>query len=150
MYCKHKKSHPLRLLRYTSDAKMSDFGKFVEKQMSSFFGDTAFNDFIHKELVPLSHLKEKHSSWILEIDLPFVDKKNIETTSSDDHIIIKARLTKTFCVSRGEVVTEFDYFKKTIKIPKGVNTRQISASFENGILRIIMPKSTQGKKIQIK
>jgi HSP20 family protein len=129
---------------------MSDFGKFIEKQMSSFFDDTAFNDFIHKELIPLSHLKERHSSWILEVDLPLVDKKNIETTSSGDHLIIKARLTKAFCVSRGEVVTEFDYFKKTIKIPNGVDTKQISASFNSGILRIIMPKRTQGKKIQIK
>lgn len=129
---------------------MSDINSFIEKQKNSFFGDTAHNDFIHKELIPLSHLKEKHSSWILEIDLPMVDKKNVEVTLSNDYIITKARLAKTFCISRGSTVTEFDYFKKTIKIPDGVDTRKISAAFKNGILRITMPKPAHGRKIPIR
>lgn len=129
---------------------MSDFGSFIEKQMNSFLEDSVFNDFIHKELVPLSHLNEKHSRLILEIDLPFVDKKNIEVTLSNDHLTVNAKLTKTFCVSRGNVVTEFDYFKKTIKMPNGVDMKQISATFKNGILKITMPKPVQGRKIPIK
>ena len=128
---------------------MSDFASIIEKQMNSFFGDTLFDDFIHKELVPLSHLKERHSSWILEIDLPLVDKKNIEVTLSDEHLNVKARLTKTYCISRGSSVTEFDYFKKTIKLPSGINTKQISAKFKNGILRITIPRFADGKKISI-
>lgn len=128
---------------------MADFASFIEKQMNSFFGDTLFDDFIHKELVPLSYLKERHSSWILEIDLPLVDKKNIEITLSEDHLTVKAKLTKTFCVSRGSIVTEFDYFKKTIKLPSGADTKQISAKFKNGILKITIPKPTNGKKIPI-
>ena len=128
---------------------MSDFSSIIEKQMNSFFGDTLFDDFIHKELVPLSHIKERHSSWILEIDLPLVDKKNIEVTLSDEHLMVKAKLTKTYCISRGSSVTEFDYFKKTIKLPTGINTKQISAKFENGILKITMPGLIDGKKISI-
>ena len=117
--------------------------------MNAVFGNTMFDDFAHRELVPLSHLKEKHTSWILEIDLPLVDKKNIKVTLSEDHIYVKARLTKTYCISRGSTVTEFDFFKKSIKLPSGINTKQISANFENGILRIIMPKPSDGKKISI-
>ncbi|MDE1769284.1 MAG: Hsp20/alpha crystallin family protein [Thaumarchaeota archaeon] len=128
---------------------MSDFASFIEKQMNSFFGDAHFDDFIHKELVPLSHIKEKHSSWILEVDLPLVDKKNIEITLLDEHLTVKAKLTKIYCISRGSSVTEFDYFKKTIKLPSGINTKQISAIFKNGILRITMPRLANGKKISI-
>lgn len=128
---------------------MSDFSSIIEKQMNSIFGDTLFDDFIHKELVPLSHLKERHSSWILEVDLPLVDKKNIEVMLSEGHLTIKARLTKTYCISRGSSVTEFDYFKKTIKLPSGINTKQISAKFKNGILKITMPRLADGKKISI-
>lgn len=118
--------------------------------MNSFFKEDAlFDDFIHKELVPLSHLKERHSSWSLEIDLPLVDKKDINITLSGEHITIKAKLTKTFCVSRGSIITEFDYFKKTIKLPLGINAKQISAKFNNGILKIIMPKPAGGKNIPI-
>ncbi|MGB9124377.1 MAG: Hsp20/alpha crystallin family protein [Nitrosotalea sp.] len=129
---------------------MSDFASIIEKQMNAFFGNTLFDDFIHKELVPLSHLKERHTSWTLEVDLPLVDKKNVEVTLSDDHLTVKAKLTKTYCISKGNTVTEFDYFKKTVKLPSGINTKQISANFKNGILKITMPKPSDGKKISIK
>lgn len=128
---------------------MSDFASFIEKQMNSFFGDSFFDDFVHKELVPLIHLTEKDSSWILEIDLPLVDKKNIEITLSPHHITVKAKLKKTFCISRRNCITEFDYFKKVIPIPLGVNEKKISAKFKDGILKIIMPKISTGKKIPI-
>jgi len=128
---------------------MSDFSSFIEKHMNSFFGERLFDDFIHKELVPLIHLKEKDSAWMLEMDLPLVDKKNIEVKLSENHLIVKAKLTKSFCVSRGDVLTEFDYFKKTINLPSGINTKEISAKFKDGILKIIMPKSETGKKIPI-
>ena len=128
---------------------MSDFSSFIEKQMNSFFGDSLFDDFIHKELVPLAHLKEKDSAWVLEIDLPLVDKKDIDIKLSANHLTVKAKLTKTFTVSRGDVVTEFDYFKKTITLPIGINTKEISAKFKDGILKITMPKSGTGKKIPI-
>lgn len=128
---------------------MSDFASIIEKQTNSFFGDKLFDDFVHKELVPLSHLRERHSSWILEIDMPLVDKKNIEVTLSDEHLTVKAKLTKTYCISRGSSVTEFDYFKKTIKLPRGINSKQISAKFINGILKITIPRLLDGKKISI-
>lgn len=128
---------------------MSDFASFMGKPMNSIFENVFFDDFIHRELVPLSYLKEKHSSWVLEMDLPLVDKKNIEITLSEEYLTIKAKLTKTFCVSRGNTVAEFDYFKKTINLPSGANTKQISAIFKNGILKITMPKPVNGKKIQI-
>ena len=128
---------------------MIDFASDMGKPMSSVFENDFFDDFVHKELVPLSHLKEKHSSLILEMDLPLVDKKNIEIMSSKNYLIIRAKLTKTFCVSRGSTVTEFDYFKKTINLPSNVNTKQISAKFKNGVLRIIIPKIVIGKKIPI-
>lgn len=128
---------------------MSDFASFMKKPVRTIFENDFFDDFVHKELIPLSHLKEKHSSLILEMDLPLVDKKNIEIISSREYLIIKAKLTKTFCISRGSTMTEFDYFKKTIRLPNNANTKQISAKFKNGILRIIIPKIVIGKKIPI-
>lgn len=149
MFYRRKRNHRLLPPKYTSD-DMSDFGSIIEKRMNSFFKDTVFNDFTHKEMIPLSHINEKHSSWIIEIDLPLVDKKNIEIILSADHLSINAKLTKTFCISRGNVVTEFNWLRKTIKIPSGIDMKQISAIFEDGILKITMPKLVQGRNIPIK
>ncbi len=35
-------------------------------------------------------------------------------------------------------------------MPNGVDVKQISATFKNGILKIIMPKPVQGRNIPIK
>ena len=99
MFYRLKESNQRHLRKFTSNIEMSDFASIIEKQMNSFFGGKLFDDFVHKELVPLSHLKERHSSWILEIDLPLVDKKNIEVTLSGEHLTVKAKLTKTYCIS---------------------------------------------------
>lgn len=128
---------------------MSDFASMIEKQMNTFFGDALFDDFIHKELIPLSHIREKDSQWSVEIDLPFVDKKNIDVKISLQHVTVRAKLRKTFCLSRGSRVTEFDYFKKVIPIPSGVNTKKISAQFKDGILKIMLSKTSTGKKISV-
>lgn len=46
-------------------------------------------------------------------------------------------------------MTEFGYFKKTIRLPNNVDTKQIPAKFNNGILMIIMPKIVIGKETPI-
>ncbi len=127
----------------------SDFTSFFEKQMDSIFGTEPFDDYMNKELTPLSHFAKKDSKWILEVDLPMVDKKDIKLVLSTQHIIIKARLKKTFCISKRNVITEFDYFKKVVSLPSGVDTKKIKATFRNGVLRVIIPKISEGKQIQI-
>ena len=127
----------------------SDYLSMFEKSLYSIVGEGPFDDYVNKELIPLSHLTEKETEWILEIDLPLVNKKDISVTLSSRHIVIKAKLEKTYCVSKLNCVREFNYFKKMIPLPLNVDTRKISAKFNEGILRICMPKIITGKKIQI-
>jgi HSP20 family protein len=117
--------------------------------MNSIFGNELIDDFVHKELVPLSHPSEKGSKWILQVDLPGVKKKDIKVSLTSDHIVIKAKLEESYCVSRRNCVVEFDYFKKVVELPSSVDTKNISAEFKGGILTIVMPKATTGKRIPL-
>lgn len=127
----------------------SDFISFFEKQVDSIFSAKPFDDYMHKELTPLSHFAKKDSKWILEVDLPMVDKKDIKLVLSTQHLIIKAKLKKTFCISKRNMVTEFDYFKKVVSLPNDIDRKKIQAIFKNGILRVIIPKIVKGKQIPI-
>lgn len=127
----------------------SDFIRFFGRHLDSMFDIEPFDDHINKELTPLSHFVKKDSKWMLEVDLPMVDKKNIKLVLSTHHLTVIAKLKKTFCVSKQNVITEFDYFKKVVSLPNGVNTKKITATFKNGVLRITMPKIYEGKQIQI-
>ncbi len=117
--------------------------------MIPFFGHESIDDFVNRELVPLTHLTKKTSKWVLEVDLPGVKKKDIEVILTSGYIVIKAKLEESYCVSRHGSVTRFEYFKKVIDLPPHVNTNEITAGFNNSILTITMPKTTRGKKIPI-
>ena len=111
--------------------------------------DRTMDDYANKELTPLAHFTEKDSKWILEIDLPMVNKKDINITLTNDHIVVTAKLEKTYCVSKRSCITEFNYFKKVIPLPIGIDKEKISAKFNIGILSIHIPKIMTGKKIRI-
>ena len=125
----------------------SNFLSMFERQINTLGKE--IDDFLNKELMPLSRLEEKDAEWVLEIDLPFVNKKNINIVLTTHHLIIKAKLEKTYCVSKFNCMTEFNYFKKTLPLPPAIDRKRISSKFKNGILRISLPKISTGKKLQI-
>ena len=125
----------------------SNFLSMFERKINTLGKE--IDDFLNKELMPLSRLEEKDAEWILEIDLPFVNKRNINVILTAHHLIIKAKLEKTYRVSKFNSTTEFDYFKKTLPLPPAIDVKRISAKFKNGILRISLPKINTGKKLRV-
>ena len=111
-------------------------------------GDT-FDDFLNDELSPLYHLKELDTKWILEIDLPGVNKKDISVNLTSHNLVIEAKLEETYCVSKMNCIHEFNYFKKSVPLPAGIDERNIIAKFDQGVLTIFVPKILKGKTIQI-
>lgn len=145
----NKKKRGLHLRKFTSDKMTSDFISYFEKKMNPLFGHESIDDFVHRELAPLTHLTKKNSKWVLEVDLPGVKKNDIEVTLTSGYIVVKAKLEESYCVSRHGHVTKFEYFKKVIDLPPHVNTNEITANFNNSLLTITIPKITTGKKIPI-
>ena len=127
-----------------SSQPFSQFEKFFMSLI-----DRTVDDYANEELTPLVHFTEKDSKWILEIDLPMVNKDDIDITLADDHVVVTAKLEKAYCVSKRDCMTEFNYFKKFTLLPTGIDKEKFSAKFNNGILSIHMPKITTGKKIRI-
>ena len=125
----------------------TNFLSMFERQINTLGKE--MDDFLNKELMPLSRLVEKDAEWIVEIDLPFVNKKNINVILTTHHLIIKAKLEKTYRVSKFNCITEFGYFKKTLPLPPAIDIKRISSKFQNGILRISLPKMSAGKKLRI-
>jgi len=107
------------------------------------------DDLEQKILSPLSCFKEHQTKWVLEFDLPLVDKKDINVyISSDKTIVVEAKLRETYCDSKQKSY-QFEYFKKTISLPKNIDVKNISARFTKGRLAITLPKLFQGTKIKI-
>lgn len=109
-----------------------------------------FDDIEQQVLAPLSCLREVGSEWILEFDLPMVDKKDISISfDGENTVTVEAKLKETYCETSSETKKEFNFFKKSVTLPGKIDESKISAKFEQGRLRIRIPKLHADKKISI-
>lgn len=119
--------------------------RIVDTSIISLFQD----DIDSKILSPLSCLREFGTYWLLEFDLPLVNKKDIKVSFDENAISVEAKLKEIYSEEKLGIETKFQYFKKTITLPGNIDKNKTTAKFENGRLRISIPKKISGQKIKI-
>jgi HSP20 family protein len=127
---------------------MESNNDFKFKTLSPLIG-TLFDDDEHKILSPLSWLREFDSHWILEFDLPLVNKKNIKVTFDKNIISIEAKLKERYSEEKLGKITKFEYFKKSIHLHEKIDSKKTTAKFQKGRLIIKIPKKVRGGTIEI-
>ncbi|MDH3501026.1 MAG: Hsp20/alpha crystallin family protein, partial [Nitrosopumilus sp.] len=115
--------------------------RIIQPSINSLFSDDMNGQF----LSPLSCLREFGTYWLLEFDLPLVNKKDIKVTYNENSISIEAKLKETYYEQKLGVQTKFQYFKKIVTLPNNINKNKTTAKFENGRLKIIIPKKISGQ-----
>ncbi len=93
---------------------------------------------------PKIDLIDKENHFVVQAELPGVDKKDLEIDLNEDSLILKGE--KKMCNEHKEgkyYYRESSYgkFMRQIPFPEKVNTEQAKASFDNGILKIELPKA---------
>jgi len=120
--------------------------RITPSSISSLFND----DIERKILSPLSCLREYGTHWLLEFDLPLVNKKDIKISFDENFISIEAKLKESYFEEKLGKKTKFEYFKKTLTLPGKIDNKKISAKFENGRLKITILKTIFSRKIKVK
>ena len=129
--------------------KKTDYNKFAIKIIYPTTNPLFFDDIDNQILHPLSCLREFGTYWLLEFDLPLVNKKDIKITFDENTISMEAKLKETYSEKKQGIETKFQYFKKAISLPTNINKNKTTAKFVNGRLQITIPKKISGQKIKI-
>jgi len=108
-----------------------------------------FDDIEHKILSPLSCLREFGNHWIVEFDLPLVNKKDIKVTFDGNIINVEAKLKEKYSEEKLGKITKFEYFKKSISLPDKIDSKKTTAKFQKGRLEIKIPKKQSSNSIKI-
>ncbi len=108
-----------------------------------------FDDIEHGILSPLSCLRNFNTYWILEFDLPLVNKKDIMITFDGNAINVEAKLKETYSEEKQGTTTKFEYFKKSILLPGKIDNKKTTAKFQKGRLEIKIPKKVVRHSIKI-
>ncbi len=105
-----------------------------------------------KVLEPLVYIEDHGDEIVVSAELPGVDKKDIEITTTGNTIDIRAKLKSACTFNRlGAVHREvnFEYFHRTLTLPCIVVPEKSKALFRHGILQIRLPKKHEKKKISV-
>jgi HSP20 family protein len=127
---------------------LSDFDRYFE----SFFGDSvlapAARMFNH---LPAVDIKETENSYVLEMDLPGYDEKNIEVhiDGSSLTIAFKQEEMKNADENAGTFILRerrMSSFSRSFKLPENSNPESVNAAFKNGILTLQIQKRAEAQK----
>jgi len=127
---------------------MRNDNDFEFRIMSPIIG-LLFDDIEHRILSPLSCLREFDTHWMVEFDLPLVSKKDIKVTFDGNTINVEAKLKEKYSEEKLGKITKFEYFKKSISLPRKIDSKKTTAKFQKGRLEIKIPKKVVGHSLKI-
>jgi len=108
----------------------------------------------NKLWVPRTNILDEGDNLRVEVELPGVKIDEVRVALMRNILVISpAKPIPQFPVEKGlplQHESHFGYFYRQLLIPETVDSKKISAEFEDGILRIVVPKSSDdGQKINI-
>ena len=99
--------------------------------------------------VPAVDIVEKDNAYEITAELPGMDEKNVEVTSSEGMLMIKGEKEESKEEKEKDYhLSERRYgsFRRTFSVPAGVDANKIEATFKKGVLTVTLPKSTDAQK----
>jgi HSP20 family protein len=105
-----------------------------------------------KEFIPYVDISETVDSYILNADMPGVSKENLDITLDNNTLIISGKVDNKTGDSYEYQEFELRNYKRSFVVNEEMNTKDIDAKLENGVLTLHIPKSekTKPRKIEIK
>lgn len=130
----------------------------LRREMEDLWGDlVGEREFLpmRGEWMPALDVSETKDSLIVKAEVPGMEPKDIDISLSGDLLTIKGekkQKTEEKKESFHRIETRYGAFSRTIRVPVSVNSDKIEASYDKGVLKIVLPKKEEikAKQIEIK
>jgi HSP20 family protein len=116
---------------------------------SDFFDDDFYPVVSRKNAsMPAVNIKEDDKSFILDLAVPGIDRKDLKIKIHEDVLTISSEnKNEKEEIHDGFKRREFSYssFCRSFYFPENVNKDKIGANYKDGILTVELPKQEEGK-----
>ena len=101
---------------------------------------------------PRTDIYEKDNNIVIEAEIPGAKKEDIEVKIKDNAVVIKGEVKKE------EEKKEENYYKKerfygkferVVPLPADVKVEEAKAEYQDGILKLTIPKAVEEKEVKI-
>jgi HSP20 family protein len=99
--------------------------------------------------LPSVNIKENDEGFEVELAAPGLEKKDFKIELNNNLLTISSEKKIESEVKEGEQFTrrEFSYqsFSRSFTLPNSANSEKVAAKYDNGILRVMIPKKEEAK-----
>ena len=127
-----------------------DFDDIVKDFFAGFSNMSA-----SRGVYPLLDIKEDKEKYTIDVEIPGIEKKDLKISVKKDNLIIqgeKKEIKKKEEESYLRVERSYGNFMRSVKLPTEINQEQITAKYNNGVIKIVLPKTKTDKanEVQVK
>jgi HSP20 family protein len=101
---------------------------------------------------PAVDLVEQEAAYEIHADLPGVDEKDVEVTLNDGALTISAKRESAKDEDRDGFKLRERYqgsYSRSFRLGSKVDSEKIEASYNNGVLKVVIPKAAEAQPRQI-
>jgi HSP20 family protein len=144
----------MALIRWEPVRELDSLQSEMNRLFDGFFGNRAPNGITSRRWIPAMDLVEGEDEFVLRADLPGLTEDDVEIEIKDSVLTISGE-RKAEEKREGEgyyrVERAFGSFSRSLTLPEGVAADQVTASFDNGVLEVRVPKPEERKpqRVQI-
>ena len=142
-------------LSRTRSRNLNDLQREIDRVFGRFFPSTdGDGESTSRQAVwaPRTDLSETEDSYRLQLDVPGLSKEDLNINYKDNQLTVSGERTSERTDEDEEYVRverSFGQFYRSFTLPRTVNAENITASYENGVLTISVPKTEKEKSRQI-
>ncbi len=129
---------------------------FQNKTLSTIFDDVfnkSISEFTGNDMsmtIPSVNISEDSDNMVLEVAAPGMEKQDFNISIDKDQLIIEAKKESQSEESESGkwMRREFNYtsFKRSFYLGDIIDADKIDANYENGILKLVLPKKEEAKE----
>ena len=123
-----------------------------ERLFDRFFG-TPFFDIRPTYLVPPLEVTEDEDKYLVKVELPGVEEKDVSITLTDGTLTIKGE-KKTEKDEKNDMCycSERSYgsFQRSVALPSTIAGEKVKAHYDKGVLEVTLPKTEEVKPREVK
>lgn len=113
---------------------MQDKGFAIEDMIGGLFKEIFDGNLNNVRYTPPGNIRQEEDGIVLELDMPGVEKDQIEIDISNDHILISTKREQKHDFIKVE--SYFGDIKRTFKLTPIIDQDKIEADYKNGVLSI--------------
>jgi len=134
----------------------SRFENFFSDFEKEFFGDTgrslaARGSEFSPEFSPAVDIEESNGMYMISADLPGIKKEDLKIDINDRVLKISGERRREIKDEENSYVERsYGKFVRSFTLPEAVDPKKIEAHFDEGVLRVVLPKTEASNPQEIK